>query len=67
MDVGGSSDHFPFDQLGIPVGGIGSGDACYHLACDTTDNVDAVLLGQNARAAAWVTGVLASGRAELAP
>lgn len=70
-DFGGASDHFQFDQLGVPVGGIGSeagpGDACYHLACDTTDNVDAVLLGQMAHAAAWVTGVLASGRAELAP
>jgi hypothetical protein len=66
-DFGGSSDHLRFDQLGVPVGGIGSGDACHHLACDTTDNVDAVLLGQNARAAAWVTGVLAAGRAELAP
>ncbi len=67
VDFGGSSDHFQFDQLGVPVGGIGSGDACYHLACDTTDNVDAVLLGQNARAAAWVSGVLAGGRADLAP
>jgi aminopeptidase Y len=67
VDVGSSSDHFEFDQLGVPVGGIGSGDACYHLACDTIDNVDAVLLGQNARAAAWVTGVLAGGRAELTP
>ncbi len=66
-DFGDASDHFQFDQLGVPVGGIGSGDACHHLACDTTGNVDAVLLGQNARAAAWVTGVLASGRAELAP
>ena len=67
VDVGGSSDHFQFDQMGVPVGGIGSGDACYHLACDTIDNVDTVLLGQNARAAAWVTGVLADGGAELAP
>jgi hypothetical protein len=70
-DFGGASDHFRFDQLGVPVGGIGSeagpGDACYHLACDTADNVDPVLLGEMARAAAWATGVLASGRAELAP
>jgi hypothetical protein len=66
-DFGGSSDHFHFDRLGVPVGGIGSGDACYHLACDTIDNLDAVLLGQNARAAAWVAGVLAGGRADLAP
>ena len=66
-DFGDASDHFQFAQLGVPVGGIGSGDACHHLACDTVDNVDAVLLGQNARAAAWVTGVLADGGAELAP
>ena len=65
-DIGGGSDHFQFDQLGMPVGGIiaeaGPSDACYHLACDTTDNVDAVMLGQMARAAAWATGVLAGGR-----
>ena len=66
-DFGDASDHVQFAQLGVPVGGIGSGDACHHLACDTVDNVDAVLLGQNARAAAWVTGVLADGGAELAP
>jgi hypothetical protein len=65
-DIGTGSDHYQFDQLGVPVGGIiaeaGPNDACYHLACDTTDNVDAVLLGQMARAAAWTTGMLASGR-----
>ena len=71
VDIAGASDHYLFDQLGVPVGGIISeaapGDACYHLACDTTDNVDAALLGQAARAAAWATGALASGRTELAP
>jgi hypothetical protein len=40
-------------------------DACYHLACDTVDNVDPVLLEQMARAAGWVTGYLAGGGAEL--
>ena len=42
-------------------------DACYHLACDTVDNVDPVLLEQLARAAAWVVGKLASGEVALAP
>jgi Zn-dependent M28 family amino/carboxypeptidase len=36
-------------------------DACYHLACDRRANIDPVLLEQLARAAAWVTGALASG------
>ena len=61
MDLGGSSDHFSFEQAGVPTGGIFSGanevktdaeasefggqadqplDACYHLACDTPENVD---------------------------
>jgi Zn-dependent M28 family amino/carboxypeptidase len=40
-------------------------DACYHLACDTKGNVDPVLLEQLARAAAWVTGALASGEIAL--
>jgi Zn-dependent M28 family amino/carboxypeptidase len=85
-DIGASSDHFPFDQAGIPIGGLFSGanerkteaqaslfggtanaadDACYHLACDTADNIDRELLEQMARAAAWVTGMLASGTAPL--
>lgn len=80
--VGAVSDHFPLEQLGIPVGGLYSGanelktpdqattfggtagapmDDCYHLGCDTRANVDPVLLEQLARAAAWVTGALASG------
>lgn len=84
--LGGASDHYAFDQLGIPVGGLFSGaneiktdanaglfggtagtleDACYHLPCDTIDNVDATLLEQMARAAAWVVGQLASGVVEL--
>lgn len=42
-------------------------DACYHLACDTVDNVDPVLLEQLARVAAWVVGKLASGEVPLAP
>jgi Zn-dependent M28 family amino/carboxypeptidase len=42
-------------------------DACYHLACDTKEDLDPVLLDQLARAAAWVTGALASGEVTLAP
>ena len=81
-DLGGASDHFPFQQSGVPTGGLFSGanelvderaaqlfgpeaglpaDACYHLACDRTDNVDAQLLEEMARAAAYVTGLYASG------
>ena len=42
-------------------------DACYHLACDSRSNIDPVVLEQLARAAAWVTGSLASGEVVLAP
>jgi Zn-dependent M28 family amino/carboxypeptidase len=47
----------------VLFGGDGNAprDACYHLACDTADNIDPVLLEQLARAAAWVTGVLIPG------
>ena len=40
-------------------------DPCYHLACDTVDNLDPVLLEEMARAAAWVVGALASGEVTL--
>jgi hypothetical protein len=40
-------------------------DACYHLACDTVDNVDPILLEQMTRAAGWVVGYLASGAVDL--
>lgn len=82
----GGSDHLPFEQAGIPIGGLFAGrnslktasqvelfggtldellDPCYHLPCDTLDNVDPELLGQMARAAAWVVGHLASGEVDL--
>ena len=53
-------------QAGL-FGGTGgaSEDPCYHLACDTVANIDTGLLGQMARAAAWVTGALASGEVVL--
>jgi Zn-dependent M28 family amino/carboxypeptidase len=50
-NLGGASDHAPFDSAGIAVGGIFTGaqdrvdgkaaDPCYHRACDDLDNVDA--------------------------
>jgi Zn-dependent M28 family amino/carboxypeptidase len=82
----GASDHWPFQQAGIPIGGLYSGadetksaaqaarfggtagtvaDACYHLACDTTANVDAGMLEGLARASGWVAGSLASGEVAL--
>jgi len=42
-------------QAGVPL------DACYHLTCDTAGNVNPQLLEQMLRAAAYVTGRLASG------
>ena len=86
MVIGAASDHWAFEQAGIPIGGLYSGadeikspaqaarfggtadaadDPCYHLACDTTANVDGALLEQLARAAGWVTGRLASGEVVL--
>ena len=61
--AGGSSDHAPFAAAGIPVSGLYTGgpeqgkggrprDPCYHLACDTADNVDGAILLRMARAAA---------------
>jgi hypothetical protein len=40
-------------------------DACYHRACDRTDNVNRELLEQMARAVAYVTGQLASGEVQV--
>lgn len=86
MDLGGSSDHFSFEQAGVPTGGIFSGaselksdaeasefggqaaeplDACYHLACDTPQNVDAQQVATFAAAAA--AAALALARSELLP
>ncbi|HEY8180466.1 MAG TPA: M20/M25/M40 family metallo-hydrolase, partial [Candidatus Limnocylindria bacterium] len=82
MDLGGSSDHFSFEQAGIPTGGIFSGatelktdaeasefggqadqplDACYHLACDTPENVDSQQVATFAEAAAAAAVALARG------
>jgi Zn-dependent M28 family amino/carboxypeptidase len=51
LDLEGRSDHAPFAEAGIPVGGMFSGadepgpggrphDSCYHRPCDTLENVD---------------------------
>jgi Zn-dependent M28 family amino/carboxypeptidase len=62
VGVGGLSDHAPFDSAGVPVNGLYTGatergpggrrrDPCYHLPCDTLDNVDLAALLPMARAA----------------
>ena len=62
VDLAGQSDHAPFVEAGIPVGGLFTGaddlgpggephDACYHRACDRLDNVDLEMLEQLADAA----------------
>jgi len=61
--AGQASDHASFQAAGIPVNGLYTGsteagpggrarDPCYHLACDTTRNVDRVVLLRMARATA---------------
>jgi Peptidase family M28 len=47
-DAAGRSDHAPFQQAGIPVAGLYTGDRdpCYHRPCDTLAGVNRpVLLG----------------------
>jgi Zn-dependent M28 family amino/carboxypeptidase len=81
-DLGGASDHAPFEDFGIPTGGLFSGaselkseeqaelfdgeagepmDPCYHLICDTPDQVDADVLDELSDAAAHVLVLLLSG------
>jgi Iap family predicted aminopeptidase len=63
VDAAGSSDHASFASAGIPVNGLYTGsaepgpggrprDPCYHLACDTLENVNRPVLLRMARAAA---------------
>jgi hypothetical protein len=62
----GANEHKTAAQAGLFGGAADApGDACYHLACDTVDNVDPGLLEEMARAAAWVVGALASGEVAL--
>ena len=60
--IGGASDHVPFAEAGVPVGGVFTGasargpggrprDPCYHLPCDRLRNVDTGVLVDLARAA----------------
>ena len=54
IDIEGRSDHAPFAQAGVPVGGLYAGDyACYHRACDRVSAIDFAVLETLARAAAW--------------
>ena len=63
VSVAGASDHTFFQLAGIPVNGLYTGsdeagpggkprDPCYHLACDTADNVDLAMLRRMARTTA---------------
>lgn len=46
-DLGGDSDHAPFERAGIPIGGIFTGvDRCYHRRCDTVSRTDARLVAE---------------------
>jgi hypothetical protein len=59
-DLGGASDHAQFERVGIVTGGVFSGiDACYHLACDSRDNIDMSLLMDLGSAVATVVEDLA--------
>jgi|tagenome__1003787_1003787.scaffolds.fasta_scaffold20815403_2 hypothetical protein len=45
VDVAGRSDHASFQSIGVPAGGLFTGDAfgqdpCYHRACDDLGNVN---------------------------
>ncbi|HUG31037.1 MAG TPA: M28 family metallopeptidase [Candidatus Limnocylindria bacterium] len=63
----GANEHKSAPQAVLFGGTAGApNDPCYHLECDTVDNVDAVLLEHMARAAAWVAGALISGEVDLA-
>jgi Zn-dependent M28 family amino/carboxypeptidase len=54
IDIGGRSDHAPFERRGIPVGGLYAGDyRCYHRACDRVASVDLDVLEDLTAAAAF--------------
>ncbi|KAF1913449.1 hypothetical protein BDU57DRAFT_540871 [Ampelomyces quisqualis] len=61
---GTGSDYVGFLNLGIPSSGIHTGggiptDPCYHLACDTYDNINWEALELNTKAAANAAATLA--------
>jgi hypothetical protein len=50
VEIDDRSDHAPFADAGIPVGGLFTGlDDCYHQRCDRLGNVDRDLLARAAR------------------
>ena len=80
QNLSGRSDHGPFEDAGVPAGGLYSGaegtksgkqaeiyggeagepyDACYHAACDHTDNLDREALDEMSDAAADAVAVFA--------
>ena len=73
--AGESSDHALFKAAGIAVNGLYTGssergpggrarDACYHLACDTIENVDRSVLLRMARATARALEALSARQAK---
>jgi Zn-dependent M28 family amino/carboxypeptidase len=78
IDIAGRSDHGPFADRGIPVGGLFAGadnglpvstgqpdDPCYHQACDNLGNLSVRALDELGDGAAQVVGLLASSTAEV--
>jgi len=64
VDLTGRSDHFSFEQIGVPTGGLFAGvDNCYHARCDRLDAVDLTLLKRLASAAAFGVASIAPIRA----
>ena len=60
IDISGRSDHAPFAEAGIRVGGLFSGgDPCYHRPCDRVANVNQRGLDELADAAALGIAILA--------
>ncbi|KAK3214061.1 hypothetical protein GRF29_28g1911255 [Pseudopithomyces chartarum] len=69
---GTGSDYVGFLELGIPSSGIHTGggvpaDPCYHLACDTFDNISWEALELNTKAAARAVATLALSVKGLPP
>jgi aminopeptidase Y len=69
---GTGSDYLGFLELGIPSSGIHTGggdpaDPCYHLACDTYDNISWEALEVNTKAAARAAAALALSVKDVPP
>jgi Zn-dependent M28 family amino/carboxypeptidase len=63
IDVEGRTDHFSFQQIGVPTGGIVAvPDRCYHKACDRLGKVDFEALETLAAAAAFGVATFAPAR-----